>query len=247
MSAVEIAGIVFLCVGAGAALGEWLRRLLPQHHLAAESKELIKMGVGLIGTMTALVLGLLVASAKTSYDSMNAELTDVSAKVVLADRLLAHYGPETKEARAELRAAVEQTIARTWPAEGHGAPSAGNAESLYAAIQRLSPVNDSQRVLQSQVLGLVMGMGQTRWLMVEQAQSPMPAAFLVVVVLWLTVMFVSFGVLAPPNATTGVTLFLCALCVAAAIFLILELYTPFEGVIHISSAPLRYALATLGR
>ncbi len=252
MSSLTISFIVFACVSCGALAGMALHRALPEHHLSPESREVIKLGMGLIATMTALVLGLLVASAKTSYDNQSSELTDLSAKVVLFDRALAHYGPETQEARGLLRAIVQRVIDQTWPAEGSHSrqiPAApgGPAEALYDAVQGLSPKNDAQRALQAQALSLMVDLGHTRWLMAEQGKNPMPTAFLVVVVLWLVVMFAGFGLFAPRNTTVVITLLLCALSVSAAIFLILELYRPFQGVIQISSAPLRFALAHLGQ
>ncbi len=253
MSPIMIGLIVFACVFGGVLLGMVLRRILPDHHLSGESREAVKLGVGLIGTMAALLLGLLVASAKSSYDSQSNELTEMAAKVMLLDRILIRYGPEeTKALRDDLRVEVAETINHTWTAGGPGSSriekgTAGGGERLWEQLQALSPKNDSQRALKSQAGSIALDLGHTRWLLAEQGTSGMPTAFLVVVVLWLTVMYASFGLLAPKNTTVLVTLLLCAVSVSAAIFLILELYRPFQGVIQISSAPLRYALAQLGQ
>lgn len=201
--------------------------------------------------MAALVLGLLVASAKGSYDTQSTELTEMSAKVVLLDRFLGHYGPETKETRDLLRGAVVRILDRTWSKDRTSPsqlelPSTGN-EAIYDKIQGLSPKDDTQRSLQAQALSIAIGLGQTRWLMYEQSVTSVSLPLLVVMVLWLTIIFISFGLFAPPNATVVASLFVSALSVSGAIFLILEMYTPYAGLIQISSAPLRSALAHLGQ
>src|SRR4029077_12004331 len=147
MNSTTISLIVFACVFGGALLGIFLHAVLPQHHLAPDSKDIVKLGVGLVGTMAALVLGLLVASAKGSYDNQNTELTQMSANIALLDRGLALYGPETKETRAVLRGAVVRILDQMWSKDGAGsspmaAPSGG--EILYEKIQGLSPKNDTQ-------------------------------------------------------------------------------------------------------
>jgi hypothetical protein len=226
-------------------LGMWLRGVLPQHHLDAETKDLIKLGVALIGTMAAMLLGLLVASAKSAYDARRSELTQMAADTILVDRVLAHYGPETDEARGLLKASVVGMPDRIWGNKDEGAPQIHN-EILFDKLQELVPQNDSQRALKSQVESMAFNLGQMRWLLFEQSGSSISTPFLVVV-FWLSTLFVSFGLFAPRNATAFLTLFISALSVAGALFLILELDHPFSGLIQISSAPLRNALSVLGR
>src|SRR5215831_14242764 len=251
MSPIKITLIVFAWVFGGALLGILLRAVLPQQHLSAESKDIVKLGMGLVGTMAALVLGLLVASAKGSYDAQITDLTQGSANVVLLDRLLAEYGPETKEARALLRNAVVQFVNQIWSKGGARAsglqPPLAPAETVYAKIQGLSPKDDAQRSLQSQALSIGMDLRKTRWLMYEQETGSVSIPLLAVLVLWLTIIFISFGLFAPFNTTVVSSLFASALSVSGAIFLILEMYTPYSGLIQISSAPLHAALAHLGQ
>jgi hypothetical protein len=231
-----------------------LRAFLPEKHLSAESKDLVKLGMGLIGTMTALVLGLLVASAKSGFDTQRNGLAQVSANVVFLDRILARYGPEAKDTRAMLRASVDDMLHRTWPEEdtGSGQPETksgteGRYEGVFEKIQDLAPKNAAQRELQSQALKTATDTAQTRWLLFAQKGNSVPAPFLIVVVFWLSVLFISFSLFAPPNVTVAATLLVCALSVAGAIFLILELDRPFDGLIKVSSDPLRRALEQLGR
>ncbi len=206
--------------------------------------------MGLVATMAALVLGLLVSSAKGFYDAQSAELTQMSAKVILLDRLLAHYGPESKEVRDTLRGTVSTSIDKIWPQERKPselqAPSA-SSETMILKLQALTPKDDRQRSLQSQALNIVIGLAQTRWLMYEQEANSVSKPILVILVFWLTAIFVSFGLFAPRNATVVSALFVAALSVSGAIFLILEMYMPFGGLIEISSGPLRATLAQLGQ
>ena len=251
MSSITISLIVLACVFGGALLGIFLHAVLPQHHLSNETKDIVKLGMGLVGTMAALVLGLLVASAKGSYDNQSAELTQLSANIAVLDRGLALYGPETKEARAMLRGAVVRILDQMWSKDDTSAspepPSAAGGEILYEKIQGLSPKNDTQRSLQSQALSTAVDIGKTRYLMYAQQATSVSMPLLVVLVLWLTVIFISFGLFAPFNATVVSSLVVSALSVSGAILLILEMYTPYSGVIAVSSAPLRAALAHLGQ
>jgi hypothetical protein len=253
VSAIAVVGwIVFACVFGSAVIGMALRRLLPEEHLSTESKDVVKLGIALIATMAALVLSLLLSSAKTAFDERNAELAQMAGNIALLDRLLAHYGPEAKPVRQSLRAIVEAALAQVWPDENFHptklAPASAGPEAMYDMIEALSPQGEAQRSLRAQALATATGLAQARWLLVAQGtQSPIPLPFLIVLVFWLCIIFASFGLYAPANPTVVATLGVCALSVAAAIFLILELALPFVGVIRVSSAPLRSALAQLGR
>jgi hypothetical protein len=251
MSSIAISSIIFACAFGGALVGMSLRAALPNHHLTAESKGVVSAGMGLVATLAALVLGLLIASAKSSYDAQSSELTEMSAKVVFLDRTLAHYGPETKEAREVLRSSVVRVLDQMWSKNPAGPSQLGSrsagSEVLADKIQELSPKDDAQRSLQAQAISIVMTLGQTRWLMYEQGLTSISMPLLIVVTFWITALFISFGVFAPVNVTTVASLLVSGLSVSGAIFLILEMYTPYTGLIEISSAPLRAALAQLGK
>ena len=250
MSALATGGIVFVCVFGGAMLGLALRSVLPDHHRSSDSKDVVKLGMGLLATMAALVLSLLISSAKSSYDSQSNEVTQMAANVVLLDRVLAHYGPESKDVRDLLRQAVAGLLAQMGPAAS-GAPqlkpSPSGLESVFEAIQALSPQNDAQRALRAEARQVTIDLGHTRSLLNAQSGRSIPVPFLVILVFWVTVIFASFGLFGTPNATVITALFVCALSVSGAIFLILELDQPFQGLITVSTAPLRGALATLGQ
>jgi hypothetical protein len=247
MTSATISLIVLGFVFGGALLGMFLRTVLPQHHVSADSKDIVRIGIAMVGTMTALVLGLLIASAKTYYDAQRHELTAGSAKIVLLDQVLAHYGPETREARDLLRADVALALDQMSSENRNPAAWSSPPKQLYVKILELSPRNDAQRALQAQALGIAMALGEMRWLMYEQSTAAVSRPLLVVLVFWLTIIFISFGLFAPNNLTVVTSLFVSALAVSGAVLLILELYSPYTGLIHISSAPLRAALAQLGQ
>lgn len=206
----------------------------------------------MITMMSALVLGLLVSSAKSTFDSANDAIVEASAKVILLDRVLAAYGPESKELREHLRRGVATRFQLLWPEEhfqdGLGAfEKSLLLERLLQEIRGLTPQGDVQRALQQQAVGLCNEMLLTRWLQIEQAQTALPTPFLVILLFWLTMLYLSFGLLAPRNLTVITAMFIGALSLATALFLILEMNRPMEGVIKASSGPMRKALEHLGR
>jgi hypothetical protein len=227
-----------------------IRKVLPEHHLSPDARDVIKLGTGLISTMTALVLGLLIASAKDSYDATSNELIDLSANVVLLDRAFAHYGPETAPIRELLHTVVAGIHDQLWsknPAPDRDLdPSLYGADAMLDNIEALSPKSDAQRSLQTQALAIATVAGKTRWLIFEQGTKTVATPFLVILICWLVALFLIFGVLAPYNSTLVATLLVCALTVSSAIFLILEMYQPFAGLLRISDASLRSALMHLG-
>lgn len=255
MGSLTIALIVFGCAFGGSLVGILLRSRLPEHQLNAESKEVVKLAAGIVGTLTGMVLGLLVASAKGSFDAQQAGVAQLAGNVVTLDRTLAHFGPQAKETREILRAAVVDMIERTWPREGRGSDDSGKTtgtegryEAVFDHVLALGATTDSQRAIQAQALKIVTDTGQMRWSLYAQQQgSSIPTLFLVVLAFWLTIIHGSFGLFAPRNATAVLSLAVCAAAISCAIFLILELGRPFVGIIQIPSEPLRAALAQLGR
>ena len=252
MNALTTAAIVLACVFGGALIGLFLGGRLPRHHLAADSKDIVKLGIGVVATMAALVLSLLVSTAKGSFDRMSDELTLMAANTIQFDRTLAQYGPETKEIRDHLRKQFQTVVDALFSgdpshlARFRGSSANGVIGDVQSGLHALVPRSDAQRALLSRALALSQEVDATRWLLVLQDRDTISMPLLVVVVSWLTLIFVGFGLLSPRNGTvvTG-ALFLCALCVSGAIFLILEMDRPLDGMIRISDAPMRAALAIL--
>jgi hypothetical protein len=254
MSPIELSFIVLVIIFGGTLLGMFLRGSLPEHHLSADSKDVMKLGTGMVATMAALVLGLLVSSAKGTFDTMNSGLKLTAAKMFLLDRTMAHYGPETKEARDILRRGVIASIQRIWPKEKNAialekvGQGGQGLEDLEKKLRQLTPQNDDQRQLQSQALQTTRELEEARLLLIGQVgQSSLPPPFVVLLICWLFIIFFNFGMFTSRNTSVLVVLFVSALSVASSLFLILELDQPYAGLIKISSSPLLNTLAHLGQ
>lgn len=255
MSPTLIGTITFVCTFGGALLGMRLHRVLPQTHFNAESKDTIKVGVGLIATMTALVLGLVTASAKSSFDTVQAGVQEMAIEILTLDRVLARYGPETAEIRADLKAALAERIEVVWSQAGAAAQASdplasatgARIERLADSMRRLTPRDDMQRALQARAIELSETLLQARWLAFVGVEASVPLPFLVMLLFWLAITFMSFGMFAPRNATVLAVLLVCAVSVASAVFLVLEMDAPFEGLLRASPDALRYSLGNLNR
>ena len=253
MHHLNIAVIVFACVFGSALLGLHLHSRLPDHHLSDDSISVIKLTIGLIATMAALVLGLLISSAKSSFDAANTAVVRDAAEIILLDRTLAQYGPETQEIRALLKQSVATGVQKVSSGDPDQLASMRSPEALRRGenIQRklaeLSPHGETQQRLQAraiQITGEVLAM---RELALLQAAGSTPMPLLITLVLWLCIIFGSFGLFTSPNTTVTTTFFLGAISTSIAIFLIQEMNTPFGGIVSVSLAPVREALAMLGQ
>ena len=253
LNSVVIAVLIFVCVLGGALAGLAIRGRLPANHQDEQTRDTVKLVMGLVATIAALVLSLLIASAHSSYDRRESEVQELGVHIVQLDQVLAHYGPEADDSRAQLRRIVEAQLLRFWPNDiGDPAamlapPDRGLGEKLYDKVAGLAPKSDAQRSAQDRALQLVTTMRDTRRLLYEQAGGALSWPFFVVLVFWLVALFVGFGLLAPRNATVVTAFTVGALTVAGAIFLILEMNRPYSGLMQISSAPIRNALAEIGR
>jgi hypothetical protein len=242
--------VTFACAFGGALGGSLIRSRIPVTHLSKESQDVMRLGMGLVATMTALLLGLVTASARSSFDSTDAMVRLMGANIISLDRLLARYGPETAEARQLLRTIIAERVANF--EQGNVAAAVTRtraippAEAIENEIINLSPTTEPQRWYKAEALKLCEDVLRTRW-RVFGAQGSVSIIFLIVVVSWLTVTFASFGLYAQFNPSVTAVLFVSALSVAAAVFLILELDGPFDGLIRISMGPLRFALEQLGQ
>ena len=249
MNAFLVSSIAFAAMFGGALAGMYLRQALPDQHLQDDSRDVVKLAGGLVGTLAALVLGLLVASGKGFYDAQSSELTQLSADIVVLDRSLAHYGPEAADPRNTLRQIVMVVLERseaTHRSVTASLSTLSGADVLYDKIDALNPKTETQRGVREQCLAMAVSLGRTRWLMYEQGSASVSKPLLVVMIFWLMVTFCIWGVLAAPNRTLIITMGVSALSSAGAIYLILEMYSPYQGLIQVPDAPLRAALAHLG-
>ena len=249
MSALSLSGIIFALMLGGIWLGMLLRRTLPRHHLNEHSRDVVRLGVGLIAMIAALVLGLLISAAKNSYETQTTQVKQITANLILLDSVLAQYGPEALPIRQHMRSAVGVFADRLWhekEAATSGPFEANPAEEqVYLEIQKLSPQKDFQRSLQSRAVQVSNDFAQLRFMLYVESESLIPTAFLAILAFWLVIVFASYSLFAPLNATLFSFLSLFAFSAACAIFLISELGRPFTGLMMISSEPLRNALAPL--
>jgi len=226
--------------------------ILPERHFSSEADDVIKLGLGLITTMNALVLGLLISTARSSYDAKRELVAQMAADTILADRSLALYGSETKEARSALHDLVASLIGQLQSLRGelpkNQSPEVkAGAADFYQMVRRLSPHDADQRVLKAEILRISLEVARIRAVALTQQASSVPALFLVALVFWLTILFIGFGLFAPPNPTVLAALCICALSVSAAVFVIIEMDEPFIGVMRLSSEPLSNAITVIGR
>jgi hypothetical protein len=243
--------ITFASIFAAALIGMAVRRLLPEDQVRSDPKEVVRLTTALIATMSALVLGMLVSSAKSFYDARKNDVAEISSEVVTIDQTLARYGPETRGIRAEFRQMVQAGIDRTWPGESSRASELRPkkyGEVVLDQLELLTPKNDAQAAIKSQSLSMILAFRQTQWLLfLKSEQNAVPLPLLVVVVSWLAVIFASFGLFVSPNSTVVVALALGATTVSSAIFIILEMYRPFGGMLRIPPTPILDVLSELGR
>jgi hypothetical protein len=248
VSPLTIACIAFACTFGGAMIGMLFN--LPEQHLNSDSKDVVRLGMGLLATVSALVLGLLLASAQSTFQTQSNQIKQITANIVLLDNLLARSGPNAQPARVILRRSVDVLIERVWLEKTSGAAAAkpfeasADAQLLFDKLQALSPQNDVERIFQTRAIQLGIDLAQTR-ILLAQTDSAIPMPFLAVLIFWISAIFASFGLFARPSAIVFTALCVCALSTSAAIFLILELGHPFTGLMAISSHPLSNALAPL--
>jgi len=238
----------FVSILVGAAIGMSLKRFLPADVLEGGSKEAIRLGAGFLSTLAALVIGLMIASAKNSYDTQNTNIRQLGTNVVLVDQMLIKYGPEANAARTLLRETVPSAAARIWQESIAGKDSgstfvlSGTGERFYNSVEGLKPVSEEQISLKARIIQITTDMGRTRLLVFTQNDNAIPVPFFIVLVFWLVVIFASFSLCAEPTPIVIASILLFAISVSSALFLIVDLSLPFEGLMQISNHHLRMVL-----
>jgi hypothetical protein len=253
MSPLATALLVFACTSSSAFAGMFLHARLPDRHLAAESQDVVKLVMGLIATMSALVLGLLIASANSEHDEQSDELKKASANIVLLDRMLEFYGPGANSARNTLRDVVRETREQIWVGSGvriatpKSTETQDSGKNVIGQVLNLSPKSDLQKTMKSHAVDQAESIMRSRFLMLERLGTSISWPFLVVLIFWISVLFLGFGLLVRFNATVAVAVIVGALSVASALLLILELGSPYSGFMRISDKPVLEALQQIDR
>lgn len=253
MHSLPIGAVIVVLLFGAALLGLLAARLLPQHHLGAETRTLVSVSTAVVGTLSALVLGLLISAANTSFNAKRQEVTRIASDVVDLDRLLRRYGPEADAARGHLRDYARAKLADLFPAARGKSPVLENPatlaslEAVQDAALALTPADERQRWLRARALDLALSVMATRSELVREDAIRTPFGLLVLVLFWFVIIFASFGLFAPRNATAITAILLCAIGVGAAIRMTTELHIPFQGLIRVSGAPLAHAVAVIER
>lgn len=243
-----IIGLIAFAVILAGAFGGWAARQgLPAHHLSDETKDLVTVSMAVVGTISALVLGLLISNANTSFIARNGEVTGLSADILRLDQMLRLYGPEADPARGKLRQYAERKTLDLFPDDPKDIRV--DNSSTYEVLQQaedllleLHPADPRRRWLLEQAMAHAAKIGNTRWLLAEQMGQGTPKVFVALLVFWLALLFASFGLFAPRNLVSALALILCAMAVSGAVEMILELEQPFGGLLHVSPWPMRQAV-----
>ena len=242
--------ISFVAIFGGALIGNFARRRLPGAHLSADTQTAVTASVAVIGTLSALVLGLMISAANSSFSARADRVRELSLQLIRMDRNLRRYGPETEDVRAKVHVWAIAKTQQLFPKKGEPNPSNQTTivmlEAVQDAILALTPNDERQKFLRTTCLSLTSTMIQARWSLEQRTGSSIPIPFLVLLIFWLAVVFASFGMFAPANPTAIITLFLCSIAVSSGIILIEELDNPLSGFIQTPSESLRKALVEIG-
>lgn len=245
-----MAALAFCLILAGTIGGALARSRLPEQHLTGDSKEVIRLATALVGTLTAVVLALLFAATRTSFEHTSGYVSRLAADISELDEILRDYGPEATPVRKQLRAEVGPLIDSIWKEEAAAAGRPANQRVAHDAsatylLRQLQPKNPVQTSLQARALAISADMAQTRLALFAQPPDSVSHPFVIVLVLWLVFIFTTFSMSAKPNTTLTVVLGVCVLSASAAVYLILELGQPFDGLMQVSNSTLRSALGPI--
>lgn len=249
MNAITTTLLALTCMLAGVFIGSVLRKTSPENHRVGESRDAIRSGLAVIGTLAALVLGLMVSSASRNFETLNGGLTENAASYIDLDRILAQYGAGSGPSRDLLKQAVAAEIDHIWPKGGTEVPSMSYSvefEAVAGSLRELRPESESQKILKPRAMQVMGEALKQRWLVVAHAHTSVPTAFVVIVVFWFAVLFAVFTLLAPSNATANSFMVFCTVAVAGGVFLVLDMSQPFDGLIRISREPMETALGLMG-
>ena len=235
----------FVAIFCGALAGVGLARRLPEPHLSNETRTAVSVSMAVVGTLAALVIGLMISSASSSFNARTDAIESLAVDIIRLNRALVRYGPEADAIRESLwiyTHAKTQDLSDQNPGNTLGLSTLSMFEAVSDQVLRLQPAEERERQLQSQALKLLDAIVDARWLFVEKSSISMPAPLLVLLIFWLALLFGSFGLFAPQNATVIVVLLLCAMAISGGILMILELGRPTQGLIQPSAAPMLTAI-----
>jgi hypothetical protein len=241
----------FLVIFGGGLLGLLFGRLLPEEYRSDATQRIVQTATGMVSLLAALVLGLLVATAKNKFDTSNQQVEQFAASLMLLNRELVNYGPEANDTNALLRKYTIAKIAETWPDGPGPKPGPGDLpawkllESLQRSLTELAPKTASQRSEAATASETAAALAKTTWLQAAEESEHVPHPFVLIMIVWLFVLFVSFGLFAPRNMLVVIALLVGALSIAGAVVLIVDMDSPFEGMITVAADPMQEAVAKM--
>lgn len=240
--------IAFFCICAAAAAGFLLGRRLPEDNRSEGAQKTVQAVMSVVGLLSALVLSLLIASTKANFDTRSSEVEQFAANLTLLDRELAHFDPEVRDARALLRAFTARKIALAWPTDRGARPVMHDPEAvrllddMQERLRGWTPQAEPQREARSSALQFIRELKRTSHLLAVQQGVHAPAPFLIIVIFWLSMLFLSHALFAPLNRTVVAAMLVAALSVSIAINLIFDMDQPFSGFVRVSPASMQQAL-----
>lgn len=254
MSTIAIGFIVSGCVFGGGMVALLLSPLLPDRHRSAEARDVVRLGIGVVSVLASLVLGLLTASADDAFHSVEEQLRSYAAELIQLDQLLRDYGTAADPIRKLLLRYTSEAYRTTWPEQGPAQSepleSTGEGELLNRAMQgilSLTPANEAQHWLRGQALDVARRLIEQRWALLIGQHGTISPMLMSIMVIWVIIIFASFGLNAPRNTIVMLAFLLCAASIGTSVFLILELDTPFSGIIMVSGEPMKNALDHLSQ
>jgi hypothetical protein len=237
--------LTFTAIVFGVLVGVWLSRYLPEQHLSSESRTAVSVSMAVVGTLSALVMSLLISSSNASFSARADAVNVLAIDIIRLDRALHQYGPAANHIRELLQRYAQTKTQRLddgGTKTGLDLPSLAIFEDLSTQVIQLQPGTDREREVRQQAIKLLDEISNARWLLVEKSASSLPTPFLTVLIFWLAILFGSFGLFAPPNATVLTAMLLCGLAIAGGVFVILDLATLTEGIIRVSVDPMKSAI-----
>jgi hypothetical protein len=249
MNPIGVSLIAFALMVGGAFGGALLRRSLPEHHLDSHAKDIVRLGASLLVTISGLLLGLLISSANGSFAAQRSQVKHLASDIILLDQLLIRYGPEAQAVRDLLRSSVAPMVDEIWGKHGSSTPREQALETnvpaahLFVTVHELTPRNDIQSSIRTQLIQNTINIARARLALFEQANSDLPVPFLVILLFWLTAIFVSFSLFSPLNPTSIGALLVVAASASGALYLIFELNQPFSDLMQIPRSTIADALS----
>jgi len=249
MNEVRIAIFVFLCL-TGASLGALFSyERLPLHQRQDDTQTVVRLIANIFVVMTSLVLGLMISSAKGKFDAVNRDVHSYATELILLDRMLTFYGPEANGVRQRLATYAERAANGHWTAEEGLSDKTSERliEDIGVSLRALAPEGGAQLSVWNDIREQYRKVLELRWSLVEQAEGSIPRPLVLMLVAWLVLIFATFGFRAPRNAVVVTSFIAAAALIGGAIYLIVDMDSPFQGPIQISPAPLQRALAEMRR